>query len=1039
MRFVTELAIRRRVVTVLSIVLLLAFGVFTYRNMPVELFPDIEFPLITVTAIYPSAGPDAVVRDVTAPIETAMLGIDGIDFVQSVSSGFLSVVSGSFEFGTDMAKAEQALNASLDAIDFPSTVEPPNAARVTPDAFPVLQLGFSANGDVSELQRVVKSSVVPAIAGVEGVMSVAVSGGTETRALVAVSPDALMENGVSLFQVSQALSQNEVALPAGVLLDGGRALPVKAANSYDSMDELGGLVVGARQGDAPDTPPVPIELRDVADIQLGQGLPTSIWRTNGRPGLGVGVVKEADANTIDVTSAALAALDEISLPAGVEVSVISNSGPAIQRQINSLQREAVLGFGIAFMVVFFFMLTLRPSVPSGLLNTLRPTLVIATSIPLSIFAGVVLLSWQDFSLNFMTLGGLAISVGRVVDDSIVVLENLYRHIQGGRERWRAALQATVEVGPAITASTLTTIAVFVPLIFLEGLVGSFFFPFAIAVSFALVASLVVALTAIPVLGAYLLRPSDERVSLSDEEDLIETESWMQRAYVPVLRWALSHKAVTIAVAVALVAASLALLPLIPVTLFPSGGDRIVRIEMVMAPGTSIERTVQEAAKVERQVGGLATIYATQIGSPTGRVGGSSGGFDRATILLQLEDDAPEDTAAQIREQLEGVPGRTISVNELSAGPPQSGLEVTITGADYDDISSVALELADRLRALDGLVNVSDDTAEESEEIIFDVDPAKAVGLGLTAQSVAFQVRQHLAGQSVATLNLDGDEVDVVLIGRPGGVADLDGLKRLTIAGPAGTAPLGQIASVTVARAPASVTRTDGLRSARIGGGIVAENTQAMGRLVQQEIDALSLPPGVEVVSGGVFAQIAEGFQSIFIAMIAGVALVYLIMVASLGSLRNPFVIITSLPLALIGALLALVVTGRTLGLPALMGILMLIGVVVTNAIVLVDFVERLRGKGMSVRDALIAGGRTRLRPILMTAITTSFALLPLAAFVSDAGGIISAELATVVIGGLITSTALTLIVVPVVYMLVNETIPGLFSRGSRKLAPVEAS
>ena len=639
MRFVTELAIRRRVVTVLSIALLLAFGVFTYRNMPVELFPEIEFPLITVTAIYPSAGPDAVVRDVTAPIETAMLGIDGIDSVQSVSSGFLAVVSGSFEFGTDMAKAEQALNASLDAIDFPSTVEPPNAARVTPDAFPVL------------------------------------------------------------------------------------------------------------------------------------------------------------------------------------------------------------------------------------------------------------------------------------------LENLYRHIQGGRERWRAALQATVEVGPAIAASTLTTIAVFVPLIFLEGLVGSFFFPFAVAVSFALVASLVVALTAIPVLGAYLLRPSDERVSLSDEEDLIETESWMQRAYVPVLRWALSHKAVTIAVAVALVAASLVLLPLIPVTLFPSGGDRIVRIEMVMAPGTSIERTVQEAAKVERQVGGLATIYATQIGSPTGRVGGSSGGFDRATILLQLEDDAPEDTAAQIREQLEGVPGRTISVNELSAGPPQSGLEVTITGADYDDISSVALELADRLRALDGLVNVSDDTAEESEEIIFDVDPAKAAGLGLTAQSVAFQVRQHLAGQSVATLNLDGDEVDVVLIGRPGGVADVDSLKRLTIAGPAGAAPLGQIASVTVARAPASVTRTDGLRSARI----VAENTQAMGRLVQQEI------------------------------------------------------------------------------------------------------------------DALIEGGRTRLRPILMTAITTSFALLPLAAFVSHAGGIISAELATVVIGGLITSTAFTLIVVPVVYMLVNETIPGLFSRGSRKPAPVEAS
>ncbi len=1023
----------------LAIALLLGAGVFTYRNMPVELFPEIEFPLITVTSIYPSAGPDAVVRDVTAPVETAMLGIDGIDSVQSVSSGFLSVVVGSFDFGTDMAEAEQALNASLDAIDFPSTVEPPNAERITPDAFPVLQLGFSGGGGVPELERLVESSVVPALAGVDGALRVVVTGGTETRALVAVTPEALADSGVSLFQVSQALAQNEVALPAGVLLTGGKALPVKAANSYDSVEELGGLVVGARQVENHDDPPAPIALSDVADIRLGQGMPDSIWRTNGSPGLGVGVIKEADANTIDVTAAALAAIDDLALPPDVQVSTISNAGPAIQRQIDSLQREAVLGFGIAFLVVFLFMLTLRPSVPTGLLNTLRPTLVIATSIPLSIFAGVLLLSWQGFSLNFMTLGGLAISVGRVVDDSIVVLENLYRHVQGGRERWRAALQATVEVGPAITASTLTTIAVFVPLIFLEGLVGAFFFPFAVAVSFALIASLVVALTAIPVLGAYWLRPTDVRLRVGDDDELVESESWMQRVYAPVLRWALSHKAVTIGVAIALVAASLALLPLIPVTLFPSGGDRILRVEVVMPPGTSIDRTVEEAARVEGEVGDMARIYATQVGSAAGRVGGTAGGFDRAIILMNLREDAPEDAAARVREQLEGQPGRTISVTELSAGPPQSGLDVTITGADYGNISSVARDLADRLRAVDGLVNVSDDTAKEGEEVVFEVDPAGAARLGLTAQTVALQVRQYLAGQSVATLKLDGEDVDVVLIGRPGGVADLDGLRKLTIDGPAGTAPLGQIADVAVVRAPVSVTRTDGLRSASIDGAIVAENTQAVGRMVQQEIDALDLPPGVEVASGGVFAEIAEGFQSIFIAMIAGVTLVYLIMVASLGSLRNPFVIITSLPLALIGALLALVITGRTLGLPALMGILMLIGVVVTNAIVLVDFVERLRGRGMSVRDALIAGGRTRLRPILMTAITTSFALLPLAAFVSDAGGIISAELATVVIGGLTTSTALTLLVVPVVYMLVNDTIPGLLSRRSRRPDQIEVS
>ena len=1022
----------------LAIVLVLSSGILAYRNMPVELFPEIEFPLITVTAVYPSAGPEAVVRDVTEPIERAIMGVSGVDTVQSVSSGYLSVVIGTFEFGTDMAAAEAAVNSNLSSESFPASVERPTAARVNPDAFPVLQLGITGSGDLADLQNLVEYAVLPALQGVDGVMAVEVSGGVEARAQVAVSPAALSENDVSLADVSRAVSQNQVALPAGVLFDRGKALPVTAANSYDSIDELGGLVVGARQGETPGAPPTPVELRDVADIRVGQGVPTSIWRTNGRPGLGVGVIKEADANTIDVTEAALAALDGLSLPPDVEIAIVSNSGPDIQRQIDSLQREAVLGFIIAFAVVFVFMLTLRPTIPKGLFNTLRPTVVIGMSIPLSIFTGVLLLGWQGYTLNFMTLGGLAISVGRVVDDSIVVLENVYRHIHGGRERWRAALDATVEVGPAITASTLTTIAVFLPLVFIEGLVGAFFLPFAVAVSLALIASLAVALTAVPVLGALLLRPGEGAVSVGDDEELVETRTWMQRLYEPALRWALSHKAVTIGVAVVLVLAGFALIPLIPITLFPSGGDRFLRIEMIMDPGTSIQRTVEEAVKVESEVAGLADIYATSIGSPTRSVG-AGGGFDRATIQVRLRDDAPEDSAALVRDRMEGVPGRTVRVTEVSAGPPQSGLEVTITGANYDDISSVARELRGRLETIDGLVNVTDDTSDASEEVVFEVDPARASALGLTAQTVALQVRQYLAGQSVATVTLDGEDVDVVLIGRPDGMTDVAALRMLPIAGPAGSAPLGEIAEVNAVRGPVSITRTDGLRSAQITGGIIAENTQAVGRLVQVEIDALTLPPGVKIVSGGVFQQIAEGFQSIFLAMASGIALVYLIMVASLGSLRNPFVIITSLPLALIGAMAALVITGRTLGLPALMGILMLIGVVVTNAIVLVEFVEQLRRRGMSVRDALIVGGRTRLRPILMTAITTSFALLPLAAFVENAGGIIGAELATVVIGGLITSTGLTLLVVPVVYMLVNETIPNLFRRGERADAATAAA
>ncbi len=332
------------------------------------------------------------------------------------------------------------------------------------------------------------------------------------------------------------------------------------------------------------------------------------------------------------------------------------------------------------------------------------------------------------------------------------------------------------------------------------------------------------------------------------------------------------------------------------------------------------------------------------------------------------------------------------------------------------------------------MNVSSDISEARDEIVIDVDPGRAGAVGLTAQTVAFQVSQFLVGRSVTEADIDGDKIDVVLTGRSDDITDVESVRGLVIAGPLGAAPLSDLADVTVQKGPVSVSRTDGVRSATITGSITSEDTQAVGVLIQQKIDELTLPRGVEVRSGGVFAQIAEGFQGIFIAMAVGVVLVYLVMVVSLGSLRNPFVIVTSLPLALIGALAALAITGRSLGLPAMMGILLLIGVVVTNAIVLIAFVEQLRDKGLSVYDALIQGGRVRLRPILMTALTTSFALLPLAAFVASEGGILSAELATVVIGGLVSSTVLTLVVVPVVYTLANDSIPALLRRIFRRRA-----
>ena len=1049
MSFLTALALRRRSVTILIVAIVLAAGLFTYKTLQVELFPEIDFPLVTVTTFYPSANPDAVVREVTEPIENAISGTEGLDSIQSISSENLSLLLANFKFGTDMGEAARAISTRVSSVRFPDSAKEPNVARINPNEFPVLQLSVVSDRPIPELQRLVDSLIHPAILGVDGVYRADVTGGTDERVLVTIDPDKLSKFGIPMFQVSTALRDNNVNSPAGAITQEGRNFQVRTTLTINSLEELGNLIIGvAATTDGGAGAPKPVFLSDVADVTFGAGAASSITRTNGRPSLGIGVLKDPDANTVEVTTGVLSSIDEIAeLPSDVQIDTIFNDGPEIQAQIDTLQREALFGFLFAVTVVFAFLVNLRPTAFKGLKLTLRPTLVIGLSIPLSIFTGILLMGTQGMTLNFMTLGGLAISVGRVVDDSIVVLENVYRHIQSGEDRFQMTLKATKEVAPAITASTLTTIVVFVPLAFIQGLVGSFFLPFAQTISFALIASLFVAVTAVPVLGALLMRPGDIPRRKLEEEENVNNDTWMQRAYTPVLLWALRHKFVTLLSAFLLTIGSLALILVIPITLFPSGGQRFLDIDIALPPGTSIDVTLADVEQVEKLLEGLSQegaieTYVTTIGSdedaaiPGGRSGLS--GSNRANILVSLTEEAPEGITEELRAKLaSGL--RTITVTEISDGPPQSGLNVSITGTDYQAISDAAVRLTTDLTSIEGIVNVSSNVADNRDEAVIHVIPQAATRLGLTGRLVAMQVNQFLVGQRVTQVNFDGALTDVVLRGRVEDLDHTDKISGLIIAGPLGSSRLGDIANVTLEKAPVTITRSNGKRSASITGAITGENTQAIGIKVQEKIDALNVPPGVKISSGGVFQQIAEGFQDIFLAMAVGIILVYLVMAASLGTLRNPFVIIMSLPLALIGVLASLAITGRTLGLPAMMGVLLLIGIVVTNAIVLIAFVEQLRDRGMNIHDALVQGGRIRLRPILMTAFTTSFALIPLAVFVSHEGGILGAEMATVVIGGLMTSTFLTLVVVPVVYTIMHVSFPWFFRVSASRLRRAVAS
>ena len=1024
MRFLTAMALRRPTVTVLAIILVLGSGVSAYRALQVELFPQIDFPLVAVFVAYPSADPEAVVRSVTGPIEQAIADTPELESIQSTSSEGRSTIFANFRYGADMAEAQAAVEAAVSGVDFPEGVQEPDVGRFNPDDFPVIQFSVISDRPLPEIQELVQSRIVPEVSGLDGVMDVSLAGTVDRSVRVAVDAEKMAANGIPLFQVAGALSENNITLPAGLLFDGSQAVIAKTTYTLESLRDIEDLIVGGSAATGP------VRLADVATVALGDGRPDSINRANGKTGIGVSITKEPDANTVDVTTAVNEALRGVEgLPPDVEIVVVADQGPDIQGQIDTLAREAIFGFFFAVCVVFAFMFTIRPTVVRGFFNTLRPTVVIALSIPLSVLTGILLMFSQDMTLNFMTFGGLAISVGRVVDDSIVVLENVYRHIQGGRERWRAALEATTEVGPAIFASTMTTVVVFLPLAFIPGLFGAFFSPFALTVTFALIASLFVALTAVPVLGAYLLRPGDLPEGAGDEGDLVLPETALQRVYTAILKWVLRRKLITLLAAAAITLSSLGLAAIIPVNLFGGATDSL-RIELTMPPGTAPEQTLTEVVEIEDRLDGVSDLYSVTVGaSEFGFTGG--GQARRADFFVTLRDDAPENVAEILREDL-AKPGRTVSITEIANGPPAGGVEIVVTGPDYDDIAAVSRELTASLGGIEDIVNLENTVAQARPEVAIQVDPEKAALLGLTTRQVAFQLSLYLTGQTVTTMTIDGELLDVVVAGDSRATGGLSGVESLIIAGQVGSAPLGDIAELAVREGPVEISRTDGVRSAGITGDIIGDDAQAVGVLVQEKINALQLPPGVSVASGGVFADIAEGFQAVFISMAVGIVLVYLVMVASLGSLRNPFVIITTLPLALIGVFAALAVTGRSLGLPAMMGMLLLIGIVVTNAIVLIAFVEQQRARGMETYEALVSGARVRLRPILMTALTTSFALLPLAAASEGSGGLISAELATVVIGGLMSSTALTLIVLPIVYMIFNDSIPRLLGRLFRR-------
>ena len=1028
----TELALKRASVTFLMAIAVFVAGIVSWGSLKSELLPDIDFPIVTVITPYSGAGTTDVAEQVSKPVERTLSGVARITSVRSTSSAGLSIVVGNFSYGTDLKATVADIQSSLRLAGLPFGVSP-QVTTLNINAFPVLSFTIQSTGS-AEVGALVRERVVPELAGIPGVASVEATGGALERLEVTLDPLKLAGAGIGVQQVVGVLQANDLTVPSGTIVSGDSTLPVTTTHRFRSSDEIRALIVGFRPAptdttgvDAtPPTPPMPITIGDLGTVAFAPDPSAGISRTDGESSVALSIVKASSANTVDVTKAVEAKMSDLADTLGLKTVYAFRSADFIEQSIEGLVREGGLGATFAVIIIFLFLLNVRS------------TLVAAMSIPLSVMAALLLMLVGGVSLNIMTLGGLAVAVGRVVDDAIVVLENIFRHHRANREPIRqAVIDGTREVSVAITSSTITTVAVFLPIGFVGGLVTQFFLPFSLTVTFALLASLAVALTVVPVL-AYFLVPRIKHAPGAGERGAKDT--WVQRIYTPLLRKALRFRWLTLAAAGALFVASMALVPLIPTAFLNAGSDKILAVTIAPPPGTTSVATLARAIAAEKLIAadpkvetyhtsvagagdsGFSTVQASFLGRSAGS----------ATILVNLVASADlEQATTDLLAELApiGQDGYGVSVGQITSGG--NGLSVVVSSDDAAALHSATDAVTAAIKAVPGIVNVGNDLAQESPEVQVVVDPNKAIALGLTTDGVSRLVRGVVAGQTA---------IHAVFDGRPGTTPVFVQVDPKSIADPQAIAPLLRgAATIQTIQAQSTITRVDQKPSATVSGDILAKDTGGTSTAVKKAIDALGLPSSVTVELTGITAQMTEGFSSLIFAMLISVLVVYIVMVIVFGSLLDPFIILFSLPLATIGAFVGLLITGRALGISSLIGMLMLIGIVVTNAIVFIDLVEQMRRKGYSIEHALVHAGRTRVRPILMTALATILALIPLALGLNQ-GSIIASELGTVVIGGLFTSTLLTLVVVPVVYSLVHggqQRVARRLRRGSAEDASTE--
>jgi HAE1 family hydrophobic/amphiphilic exporter-1 len=1013
MYLVTRLALKLGAVVVLAVIGLFGAGIFAATQVQQDLLPNISFPAFIVVTPYPGASPEIVDQGVTLPVVNAVQGVPGVSTVTSTSSAGVSLVIILFKDGADTSAARQSVATRLDAVRglLPQQAIAPTIQEFSTSSLPILEYAVSADEPLGDLAGQLRSVAIPKLKGLAGVSSVVITGAPTDEVDVVLNPAKLAAQGLSAGQVAAALQQAALVQSIGSLREGNTVIPLQVSGSLTSLDQIGKIFVSP--ANIPGRPALPpVQINQLGTVQFLSLPSDTVTRTNGKPSIGLRILKAADGNTVAVANEVKAALPDLKsrIGNGVQFAGIQDQAIPISNAIAAILQEGLLGAVFAIGVIFLF------------LRSGRATIVAGVSIPLSLLAALLVLWWQGITLNILTLGGMMVAIGRVVDDAIVVLENISRHVAEGEKPMVAAYTGAREITTAVTSSTLATVAVFLPIVFLTGIAGSFFRPFALTVVTAIIASLIVAVTVVPLLASRLLRQAPpERV----ERRL--HYNWMQRTYVPAIQWATGHRAITLVVAAAMFAGSLALLPFVRVNLLDQSASPNFPIAITMPDNSSLTQTDAETRKVEDLIRGLPGISAFQA-----TVGGVGGAFaapgtlpadpTQASVTVLVKEGAYNQALQGVTQALKGYSGPArIDLGQASSSSNSSSsqMQVDVHAPNQDALAQANDRVVAALAHVTGLSQIKSNLAASKPQ--YQLVPTDRLGQsGLTLQQLALIIAQQVNGIVATQATLPQGRVSVRVELPPGTADNAAALSKMPIPTAVGVVPLSTLATLRLVPGPQAVSRTDGDRTASITGTITGDNTQKVQADVTSALAGVSLPAGASTSTGGVFAQLSSLLTQFAVAILAAIVLVYLIMVATFRSLLKPLVLLVSIPFAASGAIVALVVTRTSLSLPGMIGLLMLIGIVVTNAIVLLDLVEQYRDRGLSLHDALIEGGRHRLRPILMTAFATMLALVPLAVSGSSGGAFISAPLAIVVIGGLFTSTLLTLILVPVLYSLASR-------------------